>query len=80
MEQRHILTEFDTLPPEAQRQVVDFIAFLQMHYRPSAQEKTKSKSRLSDEKYVGIWRNRENLRDSSAWVRNSRATEWGNSA
>ena len=80
MEQRHVLSQFDTLPPEAQRQVVDFIAFLQMRYRPSSKGKTKSKSRLADEKYIGIWRNREDLRDSSAWVRNSRAAEWGNSA
>lgn len=79
MEQNNILSKFDALPPEAQQQVVDFIAFLQARYRPIAMGKTKSKARLSDEKYVGIWRNREDLRDSSAWVRNNRATEWGNS-
>ncbi len=79
MEQNNVLSTFDSLPPEAQRQVVDFIAFLQTRYRPTAKEKTRSKSRLSDEKYIGIWRNREDLRDSSAWVRNNRATEWGNS-
>lgn len=79
MEQSNVLTEFDTLPPEAQRQVVDFIAFLQTRYRLTVKEKTKSMPKLSDEKYVGIWRNREDLKDSRAWVRNSRATEWGNS-
>jgi len=79
MEQNNVLSKFDTLPPEAQQQVVDFIAFLQTRYRPIATGETKSKARLSDEKYVGIWRNREDLRDSSAWVRNNRATEWGNS-
>ncbi len=79
MDQNDVLTEFEMLPPQAQQQVVDFIAFLQTRYRPTAKERTKSKSRLSDEKYIGIWRNRKDLRDSSAWVRNNRATEWGSS-
>jgi hypothetical protein len=80
MELNNLLSKFDTLPPEAQRQVVDFIAFLQTRYQPIAKGRTKSKSRLSDEKYIGIWRNRDDLNDSSAWVRKNRATEWDNSA
>ncbi|HKY70222.1 MAG TPA: DUF2281 domain-containing protein, partial [Gammaproteobacteria bacterium] len=39
MAQNNILKEFDTLPPEAQKQVIDFIAFLQMRYEPKKDKK-----------------------------------------
>lgn len=69
MEQNNVISEFDTLPPEAQRQVIDFIAFLQTRYQPAKRERVKTKVSIADEKFVGIWRNREEMRDSSVWVR-----------
>jgi hypothetical protein len=61
--------------PEAQKQVIDFIAFLKMRYRrrPGAPE---SKRKLAEEPFVGMWRDREDLQDSSAWVRELRRREW----
>jgi hypothetical protein len=29
------------------------------------------------EPFVGMWRDREEMRDSSAWIRNVRETHWG---
>ena len=80
MEQNTVINQFDTLPPEAQRQVIDFIAFLQTRYRPIIQGRIKPKVKLTDEKFIGIWRNRVDMKDSNAWVRKNRATEWGNTA
>jgi hypothetical protein len=34
MEQNNTLSKLDTLPPEAQQQVIDFTSFLQTRYRP----------------------------------------------
>jgi len=34
------------------------------------------KSELSDEPFIGMWRNREDMRDSSIWVRKTRNNEW----
>ena len=75
MLQNDVLDQFKTLPPEAQRQVVDFITFLQTRYHPTVKGKTKAK--LADESFVGIWRNREDMQNSNAWVRESREIEWG---
>ena len=72
-----MLEKFRTLPPEAQKQVLDFIAFLETRYRPVHRQKSGS-ARLSQERFIGIWRGRADLRDSSGWVRNRRETEWGN--
>lgn len=80
MVQNNVLSRFDTLPPEAQQQVIDFVAFLQTRYRSVPKRRAKPKIRLADETFIGIWSNREDMRDSGAWVRNIRSTEWGKPA
>ena len=80
MTQNNVTREFDTLPPEAQRQVLDFIAFIQARYQSASKEGGKAKVSLAEEKFVGIWRNRGEMQDSNAWVRKIRVTEWGDSA
>ena len=77
MEQNQVLREFSNLPPEAQRQVIDFIAFLQSRYPPATPRRAKPKKRLAEEAFIGMWRNRKDMADSSAWVRQVRETEWG---
>ena len=77
MTSNDVLEKFRTLPPEAQKQVLDFIAFLETRYRPVRRKETVG-VRLSQEGFVGIWRDRTDLRDSSGWVRSMRGTEWGN--
>lgn len=77
MTQNNILKEFDALPPEAQKQVLDFIAFLQMQYKPKRIKQVKQKAKLSNESFIGIWRNRDDLENSSDWVRKTRTSEWG---
>ena len=74
MTQRDIMEKFRTLPPEAQQLVMDFMTFLARRYRPV--ESNKAKSRLSEEKFIGIWRERIDLKNSTGWVRKVRQTEW----
>ena len=31
---------------------------------------------LADEPFIGMWRDREDMQDSSAWVRRVRESEW----
>lgn len=76
MKQEEIWRQLSTLPPEAQQQVIDFIAFLQARYASSRVSKTAKRTKLASEPFVGIWRDREDLQDSSAWVRNIREHEW----
>ncbi len=76
MMQSDVMEKFRALPPEAQQQVLDFMAFLARRYRPV--ERSKPKRRLSEEKFIGIWRGRVDLENSTGWVRSVRRTEWGN--
>jgi len=57
--------KFDALPAEAKREVIDFIAFLQIRYqRPTFFKKTQ-RLKLSEEPFVGIWEDREDLSSST---------------
>ena len=73
MPQDTILDQFNTLPPTAQRQVLDFIAFLQTRYCSVTDGSVEQKTSLADEDFVGMWRDREDMEDSTDWVRKNRA-------
>jgi mRNA-degrading endonuclease RelE of RelBE toxin-antitoxin system len=71
-----ILQDITSLPPEAQKQVSDFIAFLKTRYGTVARKKTK-RIKLEEEPFVGMWKDREDMKDSAKWVRELRQREWG---
>ncbi len=76
MDNDNVLNEFNTLPPEAQEQVLDFIAFLRTRYRQTSGKKGKPKGKFAEEGFIGMWSNRNDMLDSSAWVRKIRETDW----
>ena len=71
-------SEFSSLPPETQREVLDFIAFLRTRRAPTHARNAGKRPKLAAEAFVGMWRNRRDMRDSTAWVRRVREDEWGN--
>lgn len=75
MKTTRIAQEITSLPPEAQRQVIDFVAFLKTRYL-TWQMVRHEQTMLVDEPFIGMWRNREDMQDSTAWVRNLRQCEW----
>lgn len=76
MTQEEILRELASLPPEGQRQVAEFIALLQERYSRSQSTEQPAASDVTQEGFIGMWRDREDMRDSSAWVRDLREREW----
>ena len=76
MTNEEILREINSLPLEAKRHLEDFVSFLRDRYKTS-QPKTVPASDLETEAFVGMWRDREDMQDSSAWVRKLRETHWG---
>ncbi len=77
MTNEEILREINSLPLEAQRQIEDFVAFLRQRYVSSPSAKITTTSDLTTEEFVGMWRDREDMQDSTAWVRNVRQSHWG---
>ncbi|OIO93661.1 MAG: hypothetical protein AUJ96_29785 [Armatimonadetes bacterium CG2_30_66_41] len=71
-----VLNDMNSLPPAAQKQVVDFIAFLKARYTKAAPAAKATPPALAEEPFVGMWRDREDMTDSSGWVRELRTREW----
>ena len=77
MEQEKIFDDISNLPPEAQQQVADFIAFLRTRYKRSDAEKQTKRINLINEPFIGIWKDREDMNNSGKWLRNVREAQWG---
>lgn len=77
MNQESVWRDFSKLPPEAQQEVIDFIAFLQARKFPVRPRKKTKVSSLAQEAFIGMWQNRNDLQDSTQWVRGLRGSEWG---
>ena len=75
MRQNNLQSAFNALPPEAQKQVLDFISFLGTRYKVGSLRKTR-RALLRKERFIGLWSRREDMKDSAAWVRNVRQREW----
>ena len=75
MTNEEILREINSLPIEAKQQIEDFVSFLRERYKNSTLKPSETAD-LKTEPFVGMWRDREDLSDSSAWVRNVRQMHW----
>ena len=64
------------LPPEAKRQAQDFIDFLYQRYTLKGSPKKPKSSKLSDNPFFGIWKDREEINDGTEWVKNVRKSQW----
>ena len=76
MTHEELLREFASLPPEIQRQVADYFAFLRERYDrelPPVEPETFTPIHVG---FVGMWRDRDDMQDSSWWVRAGRVREW----
>jgi len=76
METEKIIDEISSLPPEAQRQVKDFVAFLRVRYKKPVKKKPSQNPDIINEAFIGIWKDREEMQDTSNWLRTIRKNEW----
>mgnify|MGYP000899018355 CR=1 FL=1 len=76
MDRALFLEKLNELPDAAQQQVLDYIAFLYTRYGSKQGESPGTAGDLSSEPFVGMWRDRQDMQDSTRWVRESRQSEW----
>jgi len=72
-----MINEINALPAEAQRQLADFAEFLRQKYRNAPTSQPAKAIEIDKEPFIGMWRDREDLSDSSQAVRELRVAEWG---
>ena len=76
MTHEQIMQEIVSLPLEGQRQVERFVVLLRQSYESAPRGTQPPSSDWQSEGFLGMWRDRDDLRDSSAWVRQQRESEW----
>jgi len=76
MTNQEFLGEFFALPSEAQTEVLRLIAFLKQKHQQEESTPPSSDTDLKNDPLLGMWREREDLSNSSTWVRNLRKNEW----
>jgi hypothetical protein len=74
MNRQKLWEHFAALSPAARRRVLQLIGALK-DTKPKRQT-AKRHSPLSLEPFIGMWQDRADLADSSAWVKNLRRREW----
>ena len=74
MTSEEILKEIASLPAEARREIEDFVAFLRARYA----SRQPSEKGFERENFFGIWSDRDDMADSTAWVRSIREKHWSN--
>jgi hypothetical protein len=79
MTSQELLNEFLSLPAEAQSQVINFIAFLRQKYAVVEPTCESLDVDLINHGFIGMWSDRKDLADSTAWVHNVRENEWSKS-
>ena len=75
MEHQDIWQQFTTLPPDAQALVADFITSLKQRYNHSNSPQPQQNDWKSDP-FIGLWQDRQDIQDSTQWVRSTRSSEW----
>lgn len=76
MTHEQIFQEIVSLPLEGQQQVERFVTFLRQTYGSTPRVAQPPSSDWQAEEFLGMWRDRDDMQDSSAWVRQQRESEW----
>ena len=71
-----VLKKIEELPPEARKEAQDFVDFLyEIHVDKKAENRSLTKT-LLESPFFGMWKDREEMKDSSRWVREVRKSQW----
>lgn len=76
MKREQLYNELLSLPPEGLQQVTDLILFLKSQYEQSRTTEQTDPDSIRNDPFIGIWKERESMKDSSQWVREIRKSEW----
>lgn len=77
MSEKEIIEQLRKLPVEAQQEALDFVEFLSKKYLQESEDNDSSrKSSILENPFRGMWKDREDMQDSTRWVRKLRKSRW----
>ena len=77
MSESKVSKKIKKLPPEAKQQAQDFVDFLYERYVNDETRKSTKKSIL-ESSFFFMFKDREDMQDSTDWVRKVRKSQWSN--
>lgn len=76
MEPDVLIKKYKSLSSAERREVLIFIDFLKNRKRRLSRKLNKVSSDFGSEEFVGMWKGRMEMDDSTAWVKNLRRSDW----
>ncbi len=67
-----LLNDIKALPQDKQEEVADFIAFLKSRSGTRKEKTTSTNTAVKSDSFFGMWSHRDEMADSSSWVRDLR--------
>jgi hypothetical protein len=74
MVKKELIKQIQQLPPEAQQEAEEFVDFLSKKY--FQRNESSEKKSILDSPFRGMWKDREDMKDSTQWVRNIRKSRF----
>jgi len=79
MSEKELIKQIRKLLSEAQQEAADFVEFLINKYiRKSEETDSPGKKSILENSFRGVWKDRDDLQDSTRWVRDLRKSRWAN--
>jgi len=77
MTEKELIKQIKKLPSEAQQEAADFVEILSKKYIQQPVESSSSqKKSILESSFRGLWKDREDMQDSTKWVRELRKSRW----
>jgi len=74
MNEKKVIKQFSELSDSAKAEASDFISFLHRKYKIKSSKRTGSNNKL---KFYDIFKERDEMKDSTLWVSEVRRKNWG---
>lgn len=77
MSEKELIKQIRKLPCKAQQEAADFVEFLSKKYVKQSTETNSSQEKsILESPFRGMWKDREDMQDSTKWVRELRKSRW----
>jgi hypothetical protein len=77
MSEKELIKQIKKLPYEAQQEAADFVEFLSKKYIQQSVDTSSSQNKsILESSFRGMWKDREDMQDSTKWVRKLRKSRW----
>lgn len=77
MSEKELIKQIRKLPNKAQQEAADFVEFLSKKYIQQPKDSSSSQEKsILESPFRGMWKDREDMQDSTKWVRELRKSRW----